>query len=71
MELVKVNESVNRIFDGETTREEVTSVFYNIEDNGVSIGTANISQGGFISISAQMSGTMEEIKEKAEALFTE
>lgn len=69
MKLVKMNESVNRSFDGETTTEEVTSVAYDITDNETVVGSANISQGGYLAVNVQMSGTMDEIKAKVEALF--
>lgn len=68
MELVKVNESVNRSYDGEVATEEVTSVTYNITENGSAIGSAYIADGN-LSISAQMQGTMAEIRAKVEALF--
>lgn len=69
MELVKVNESVNRTFDGETTKEEVTSINYNLVDNGNVLGSASISSGYF-SVSGSMSGSIEEIRAKVEAMFT-
>lgn len=68
MELVKVNESVNRSYDGEVATEEVTSVTYNITENGSAIGSACIADGN-LNVSAQMQGTMAEIRAKVEALF--
>lgn len=68
MELVKVNESVNRSYEGEIATEEVTSVIYNIVDNDSVIGSASISNGS-LSIGAQILGTMDEIKTKVEAMF--
>lgn len=68
MELAKTNESVNRTFDGETTKEEVTSINYNLVDNGNVVGSASISNGYF-SISGSIPGTMDELKAKVEAMF--
>ena len=69
MKLVKMNESVNRNFRGKTATEELISVGYDIVENDSVVGTANISQGGYLSVNVQMSGTMDEIKAKVEALF--
>lgn len=69
MKLVKMNESVNRSFSGKTATEELISVGYDIVENDSVVGSANISQGGYLSVNVQMSGTMEEIKAKVEALF--
>lgn len=69
MNLVKVNENVNRNYDGELVNEEVTNVSYNICENDVVIGSASISSG-YLSVNVQMSGTMDEIKAKVEALFS-
>lgn len=69
MELVKVNESVNRTFNGEVATEEVTSVTYDVVENGANIGSASISDGYF-SVSAQMPGvSASEIKSKVKAMF--
>lgn len=68
MELVKVNESVNRTFDGEVAKEEVTSISYNLVDGGNVVGNANISNGYF-SVSGSIPGTMDELKAKIEAMF--
>lgn len=69
MELIKVNEMVNRTFKGEVESEEVTSVSYNIVDNGTMIGSASISNNR-INLNAQVSGTMDELKTKVEGWFT-
>ena len=69
MKLVKMNESVNRNFSGKTATEELISVGYDIVENDSVVGPANISQGGYLSVNVQMSGTMDEIKAKVEALF--
>lgn len=69
MKLVKVNESVNRSFSGKTATEEVTSVTYDITENNAVVGSANISQGGYLSVNVQMSGTMDELKAKVESFF--
>ena len=69
MKLVKMNESVNRSFSGKTATEELVSVGYDIVENDSVVGSANISQGGYLSGNGQMSGTMDEIKAKIEALF--
>ena len=68
MELVKVNETVNREYNGEVATEEVTSITYNIVENSSIIGSASIASG-YVSISAQMQGTMAEIRAKVEAMF--
>ena len=68
MNLEKVSESVNRNYNGESVSEEVTNVSYNICENNEVIGSANISSG-YLSVNVQMSGTMDEIKAKVEALF--
>ena len=68
MELVKLNETVNRQYDGEVATEEVTTVTYDIIENGSSIGNACIANGNF-SVSAQIPGTMAEIRAKVEAMF--
>lgn len=68
MELVKVNESVNRTFDGETTKEEVTSISYNLVDDGNVVGSASISDG-YLSISGSIPGTMDELRAKVERMF--
>ena len=69
MKLVNMNESVNRSFSGKTATEELVSVGYDIVENDSVVGSANISQGGYLSVNVQMSGTMDEIKAKIEALF--
>lgn len=69
MKLVKMNESVNRSFSGKTATEEVTSVGYDITENDSVVGSANISQGGYLAVNVQMAGTMDEIKAKVESLF--
>ena len=68
MELVKTNESVNRNYNGEVATEEVTSISYNLVDNGNVVGSASISNGYF-SISGSITGTMDELKAKVEAMF--
>ena len=69
MTLVKVNETLKRDFDGEKATEEVISIAYNIVDNGVIIGNASI-YNGYFSLNAKMPGTMDEIRDKIEPLFT-
>lgn len=50
MKLVKMNESVNRSFSGKTATEELVSVGYDIVENDSVVGSANISQGGYLSV---------------------
>ncbi|ADV44752.1 hypothetical protein [Bacteroides helcogenes] len=68
MELVKVNETVTRNYEGGKKTEEVTSISYNIVDNDNVVGSASIRDGHF-SMSVQMPGNMAEIKEKVETLL--
>ena len=68
MKLVKISENVNRNYNGESVSEEITNISYNICENDEVIGSAGISSG-YLSVNVQMSGTMDEIKSKVEAVF--
>lgn len=68
MELVKVNETVTRNYEGGKQTEEVTSISYNIVDNENVVGNASIGDGYF-NLSISMPGNMAEIKKKIETLL--
>lgn len=69
MKLEKVNECVNRSYNGKASAEEITSVSYDIIEGGSTVGSVAISQGGYVSINVQMPGTMSDIKAKVETFF--
>ena len=69
MELVKVNEIVNRSYNGSETSDEVTNITYSVVENGTNIGSASIADGYF-TMSVHMPGVpVSEIVEKVKTLL--